>query len=253
MTPEPWLPHNALEDRVLPDAVEQEALAWAEQWIVHPPPVNVSSQAMPHIEALWWQAGTNDAFLGVGAEGRALLATAMLGGVPWKRRRAADAKLAERLVQYAVPSFLERICRRFGLPDAPVVISSNSPPRNSLCFQLALDGSVQLGVLAVSRLVAISARKRLSPPSRRLGSLHSRTSAISGQRVRVGAYLGAARVKLAEVNSLADGDILVLDKSLQSAFSLTLNDRPSEQNCTLDQHGEALALRFAPDAKVNDL
>ena len=102
-------------------------------------------------------------------------------------------------------------------------------------------GSTLLEIALGEELIVRRVRAALdtAPASRDLSSF---AAALSDQPVSISALVGRSRLTTTELAGLARGDVLVLDRDLESPVDIAVEYRPKSLRCTVDRQDDRLHL-----------
>jgi flagellar motor switch/type III secretory pathway protein FliN len=92
--------------------------------------------------------------------------------------------------------------------------------------------------------LAVRFRKSVVPRAPHEHQLRPLSEALEHQPISLSAFLGRCGLSLSEVEGLAEGDVLVLDRATDAPIDLVV-DRHLEPNlCRLEKNGEAYQLKI---------
>ena len=254
-----WLPDGALLDGVLETRFLNLSLAWARKWFAADTRlrVDVAMDKIPRRGAEqtggFWSTPKGDAIVNLSAAGEEVIARAMLG-IPMGKGRpnAADRQLFTGMAAGGMRDFCARLEEifpgelSFTRGDAPV-------DQRGRCFSVTVSIGASSDVLHLTCTpgLAVSVRKSLvaaGSVSRACGSF---SEAIGSQIIRVGARLGTSSLRLAEFDTLAPGDIILLDRTVDEPVELTIEDVPAgSRYAMLEPSDGGVKLRFREAAHV---
>jgi hypothetical protein len=230
--PEAWLPAPALFDGILTDRVTGVVYAWRKRWLSTPGKASVRLQAGVKLATsrAGWASACGGLQIVAGQQGQLRLAAGMLG-LRRTRAKAASADLAlmDRLSGEAISNLIGMLAGIFQTqPKAERLkrIPTEDFHEISIAMQFAVSTPAgRLVDVHVTPDAAVSGRKAQIASRRAPSPLGRRQDAVRRQTVRIGAFAGAGEIGLAELRTLAVGDVLVLDRMIDESFDLTLNDR----------------------------
>lgn len=225
--PRSWVPDTASADgaaRLLGDAVG----GWSHEWFArHPLAAGALGRAVPRpLEGTRWIGHDVGFRIGMPLAGVTQLGAQALGlerGEAWRPREVA---ILDGVGAQCLRSLEQRFEALLDLPSggewtesagasvepAPTHWMDVTDARRRPVAMLALTASC-LAMLVRRALPAATARPALSAPVGVLAQLP----------VTVGARLGRCRVTLAELQGLAAGDVLILDRAVGEALPLTID------------------------------
>ena len=247
----PWLPANAVRDTTLSNLVAERARAWAARWFTEPKTVSVrmseggSRVLIPADAACWEASGDGDFLLSAGEPARMTIAGWMLGVTTGTQKfSSADRRLFCDLASAAALDLLRTLAHAFQLEAKIRSANAARPSGQGFRFTFSIGSATHLLELQVAEHLAVAARRAAVPASPSSSALGERSDAIARQRVRVGAMIGGARIRLSELSALARGDVLVLDRGSADTVDITINGQAKGgADYHLVQDGAALTLR----------
>lgn len=214
-----------------------EALGdWSSRWFVqdrvgvHHQLVDAAARSSDH-----WEPINGHVFLSLPPEGSKSIGLAALG----RRRHTVHLTEQDRLIvadmtQQALSdlkSCLGGLCE--DLPGSPTA----SPGLDCLFWQLRWQDGAAIGRLALSPGLMVHLRKRTVPAAdgMNLGSIEE---ALANQKVCCEALLGRCDVSLSEAETLAVGDVLVLEGRAGDEVAIRISGADVPLSGLLRQVGE---------------
>jgi flagellar motor switch protein FliM len=88
--------------------------------------------------------------------------------------------------------------------------------------------------------------RELLPPVKPREAPSPRRACLGAQKVQVELWTGEARIELGMLESLAPGDVILLDLKISEPFRLAVNGKLSLRDAHLGCSGERKALRVLP-------
>lgn len=185
-------------------------------------------------------SGDGLAGLWLGPDLRMTLQSRIFGSPPYGNLLTdADTDLLEK----AIDTCLQDLCTRLSVA---LVLDRGTPwhrGKPAGLYRISAVGKdlsliVSTG-LAIDRLKASIAAQKPPPLQARLDE------ALSRGEVRVGAWIGACQLTLAELKSLMPGDVLTLDRAITSNVQITIDGERTSLPCQLvaEQDGLTLVLQ----------
>jgi flagellar motor switch/type III secretory pathway protein FliN len=247
-----WLPESALRPCVVEPMLASAVEAWSRKWF--------AGDAMRLLGSLR-KGGASlappnraeslhvlDDGLAIAVERRMRIAGAMLDhAIDDKRAGAADRAVLERLVDGCLDDLRQRLCALLKLP--PDAVWRQSTPSEGLqgefwsCAIGATDAEplarLYLGTTLFVSLIRLSART--APESVRLRPIGE---GLARQAVTVAAFVGGCDLPLADIASLAPGDVVVLDHDVADDLELQIDGDRRLGRCALQPEGERFLLEI---------
>ena len=244
----PWLPANALSDGALAALCVESANAWAARWLVDPRTLTATRTTITNptkllSSAVSVAAADHGVVVSTDQVNAIRLAASVLNLPASLKPNDTDIRLFRRLARTCVRDLGRALIRDLRLDVQ--ALGDNHPDQieDAEKFSLAFASGGPCVDIYLNRALAISARRIAAKGYRTGPRFGNRAAAADRQSVRVGAFLGEARVGLPDLYALACGDVLVLDRGCEDALPLTVNDRPLDQaTCTVRQSPSAYEL-----------
>lgn len=245
-----------MRDGVLCMNLTEAAIAWSQRWFGSAPGVSVrfrpnADAVRSPLGAAGWETGCGRLNLTLERPVQLRIAAAMLKLKQLKPKLAdPDVRLLRDLSGVAIEDLVRRAGEVFSLKTDVRRASetfSDEPGASHIWYSISIGAIGRALDLRLDHDAAIAARKALVAGEARLPRpLGRREEAIGRQAIRVGARLGAGSLGLAELSSLARGDVLVLDSGLGDALSLTINGAvEAGLACELYEENSELGLRLS--------
>lgn len=226
-----WLPQAAMDHDVVWQALETAIAQWDGQWFT-----------TSYVEVAEMRSSATDSRLDDGgADWRtcraAIAIRAGRGGLSRLVERAldlradmpkpaeADRRLLDRFEERLLESLAEGLEAAFGVKDEPRADTYRPTDPFSgddgLLVVLADSAGRDLLTVAVpGKVVFRHVKASLPRPQARTSSLRPLTEALADVDIPMRAQLGKVELSLAELNDLAVGDVLVLDRRLEQAVDI---------------------------------
>lgn len=240
----PFLPDDALTSERFRPVLDALIADWSKTWLAQG-----RAAPRPAFQDDWpssatksrWRSVEDLAAIELGSSAGLAVAGAMLGThVPSTTLQGADRIIVERLATAAADDLLRRIGRLARGHGTDLRLSSEAIGFDScLWWTIALGTGKRLFKLALSRAAMIAILKRQLPEAKR-PRITPTGQAIAGQDIKVSVSIGSSSVSFAELQDLAIGDVLVLDRLATGKLELLVNGRPSALRASLEaKDGEA--------------
>jgi Type III flagellar switch regulator (C-ring) FliN C-term len=256
LAPRPWLPPGAVSHGRVDATLERALAHWSGHWF---------ADAGASLEPLFqddfpapssgscWRSIDGFAALPLTPPAQAALAGAMLGvQVPQLAADRRDWPVVRDLARAAADDLLRRIgelisptAHRGEIKDGFI------DPEDCSWWKVSIGarrGAFNLA-LSAAALVGIVKRGFPAPAGLRLGGL---AEGIAGQKIAVAAALGRSTLRLAELETMSIGDVVVLERSPASPVELLIDRKPSALRATLDAVGDQPVLIIEQGERSDD-
>ncbi len=249
----PWLPANAVRDERLAAALAVHGRNWVRCWFGAERAVNVRMNEVKSRSALandtrCWSDRQGGLLLCMAPGAHTPIAMGLLGLETGAHRiGASDHAVLRDLAAQAAADFLASASDLLsveGVMEAPA-----KEVHTGFRFALGLGAASQVLELFVEEARATAARKRLAgaQANARLKPPRPRADAVARQEIRVSAMIGAGKLGLGELRTLARGDILLLDRGPDDAVDLAVNGAVRARALArLVKQSEELRMRIEP-------
>lgn len=208
-SPRPWLPATSETD--LKVAVAQAIASWFSDWVVEPvnPSVRLLAPAVGNV--------TEGGAASLAIDQEAAIAIAHLACA----HRADPAQSGDRSVLQSLASaMVDDLVQRFAITDV-----GDEGARTFVVVSDAGEWSFNLRLTEAS-LVRL---RKLCAGSTRFPVLVPLLEAVAIEQVRLGCHLGEARLSGGDIERLAPGDLIVLDRQIDGMAPLTVEGRISDR------------------------
>lgn len=220
-----WLPRDALGHEVVREMLEQAVAGWTERWFVGA----YASIAAARVVAAdprgandeGWRVYRHSVGIRVTrpALARMVEKALDLAGPPPSPPSEADTYLLAGLERKILQDLTEAIEQAFGLPGDlspdPRKIADPFAGAGGLAVSLADPAGRDILTLGLPAAAAWTRLKtRLAPPRRRTERFEPLARPLGAVDVGIEAVIGGVELTLAELNDLAAGDVLILDRRL---------------------------------------
>jgi len=220
----PWLPNEAIEPEALAVPLGRIVRGWSEHWFANAGTsiAPLYQDDWPSSDATGWRT-LEGASIALTAACRCAVASAMLArSILANALQVNDRKLVDRLANECADDLVRRIVPGGSGGSSERVRGLPIDLDGCSWWQVSVSGARSLFCLAISPETAVwLAKSQLPPPkTNRMGTLRA---ALGGQQLSVSLDLGRCPIRLAELDSLAAGDVLVMDRSTEDPLELLLN------------------------------
>lgn len=248
-----WLPPGA--DTGGAEAALAALLAhWSGHWFAGSKDARTGKlvsmlEAGRELRTVAWHRCDAGAAVGVGAGGAIALGAKAMGvasGIG--DRTSADLQLLRQLGEACLQDLRQRVQEPLGLAGGtPWSESVQVPAPEDMVYHIQLPGqgdSVPIAIAVTPCRLARLIKSRLpAPPAH--AALASPEAALAGTELGLSAMLGTCDVTLAEIEALAPGDVLVLDRHIDQALPLAIEYLPVRRSaCTIAQTDDRLAFQL---------
>lgn len=213
-----WLPDEAFSGPTLTGLFSGPVNAWAAEWFAG---ATVVVAAVAGREPLPAQPGVQQFQHGcitlslLGAGKRRVLEAVLGLDLAQQTLTEADRHILDVLATEIVEDLGKRLQTELGASDAPTTDRCST-------LVLSMAGRELLAFRCPKHLLVPLLKKRSIPSVSKRGGLGSRMKALGGMPVVAEALLGHVELAVADIEGLAVGDVLVLDRSLTEPAELRL-------------------------------
>lgn len=209
-----WLPPPGAGDveRAIRWALER----WFPEWLADAPVFAVSVRPRAEAPSLAW-AGRPGARLALWGDAGAALGLAICGGKA-DTDCAADREVVQALAERCIDDVGQSLAE---------VVSSQVRPRESAAdsetiYQATANPGGWAIAIGLGKAEIVALRRTASNPKATARITHSRLSALGPEIVELGCHLGEAELTSRALASLAQGDVVVLDRRAQDLLPITV-------------------------------
>ena len=238
-----WLPQAALRDGKILKVLKTIVSEWALDWL------NVSPLVLSEVGRKDSNRGSDghlEQGFATGPAGLIQIGGLMLGFDVDSMRDIveSDAKFLSEVGMGAKEDLTFRLSQILKSPDEDIIDNVCSGDFRQYSV---LHNNKELGLISLSSSQAIKIRKsQVEKAERASTKLCSIDSLISDSEIKVGAFLGAVEVGLADLNGLECGQVVVMQQSYDAVLPLLINSRVSNQvGCTFSVTGDGAFLKVS--------
>jgi len=243
-----WLPAEAIQRGIRDMPLRACVRDWASSWFaagqadVTGDPVTTAGPGAAR-GTCWILA--EDVVLALAADAEARIAALMVGAPDDPAAlTVADRAVLDGAAQACVADLRTRLAAALRLGGAGWRggAPGDSMPAPRWTWRISDGrGSTLLEIALGEELIVRRVRAALdtAPASRDLSSF---AAALSDQPVSISALVGRSRLTTTELAGLARGDVLVLDRDLESPVDIAVEYRPKSLRCTVDRQDDRLHL-----------
>lgn len=250
---EPWLPADALQPAHFEQLVSRTLEEWSSHWFKKARATcrtrlrEVGAISSP---VLHWMGWGQDCAIGTDEAGRLALAEAMLGRpIGANAVQPADRPLLEDLARQCLEDLAGRISWLIEHDRSPEIVAGQSGLGAGMSWEIGLRRGATSINLSIGRSALVRWRKSLAPKSAppALGRIRA---ALGPTRIELGLKLGQCALRLAELEGLGAGDVVILNTEVGSPLSLIAADRETGLKAKLADEGEGMGLHIIEKKKV---
>jgi hypothetical protein len=238
-----WLPQAALRDGKILKVLKTIVSEWAMDWF------NVTPLVLSEVGRKDSNLGTDGQLeqgFATGPAGMVQIGGLMLGFDVEAMRDIAesDARFLSEIGMSAKLDLTYRLSQISKSLDDDLV--DNVCSGNFRQYSV-LHNNKELGLISLSSSQAIKIRKsQVEKAERASTELCSIDSLISDSEIKVGAFLGAVEVGLADLSSLECGQVVVMQQGYDAVLPLLINSKVSNQvGCTFSVTGDGAFLKVS--------
>lgn len=245
-----WLPREAFGASGVEHLLSEVAQGWSHKWFVGRS-VECRHDVVPSMggDEIRYRVLEDGLAIGLANDPHLTIAGAMLGATIDRRKaRPADIKLFDRLAAACIDDLCSRLTRAFKLGNDGRWREGR--PGEGLPFDDArfnVLGFAGAAAPLITAFVALDLEVGLIksglPPTPE-SELKPLSAALAGQKVSLAAFLGRCDLTIADLSGLAEGDVVVLDRKLDSSLDLALDGKVKAGRCSIEQDGEQLQLKI---------
>lgn len=245
----PWLPANTVAPQLAYGALADMADGWSRAWFPQQPMRAVGAlariDARGELRNTQWHAHDGGLAIGLSASGLVSLGAHVLD-VPIAERPAAEVALLEAVGTECFDDLKRRAAAVLSLPEKGWTAGTRTQAWPVHRLEVAGAGRNPVLTLEVSADLFVAFVKAKLPPPPSSKPLGKPAKALGALQVAISAMLGRSVVTVAELSSLAEGDVLVLDRPLDAPLPLLLGGMPAARGaCTISDDGTALKITEA--------
>ena len=233
-----WLPEAAVERGAREVALRGLVADWSSKWFASGQAKLATEPSLGPItdrdgDSFWLLADGLVLILSAAFEQTAiamLFGTPDPGGTP----TAADRTALEAVTGSCLADLRARLAGAFRLPpDTPWRPVAAAPDGPHWLWRVHAPKGVPLLCVAAPGALVIGRVRAGLPPLPRPNDLSSLAVAMAGQTVSLSALVGRCRLTTAELGGLAEGDVVVLDRTLGSPVEIAIEHHPKPLFCAI--------------------
>jgi flagellar motor switch/type III secretory pathway protein FliN len=222
-----WFPPGALLGDALRTRIERALAEWADAWFGGRAKLKLTAlEARPPLwaaelgKASWHRPGGTVALAVPAAAMVRLRSKALDLAVAVREESDRDAVLLRAFERRMLADLASKVEAAIGIRNAasagqPAMMDDPWSEGPALCAIVAEANGAEAVRIAIPMGAAIAFRKTGLPPARRGPPPQHLGAALGNVRVKVAARLGAAEIGLGDLRGLAEGDVLILDRTLE--------------------------------------
>lgn len=212
-----WLPEEVFAPAAVKALFEPVVDAWSQNWFVKAGPVVSSVEFVEAAAPAAQRLSGKVVCLELHGRGKRYLLEAALGlDLTEHQLIDGDRRLLEEFASEILGDLIQRL-----ESDIRAVVAADG---DQVAAVLSMGPSEVLSILYPRHLLVSRLRNGFGPPAPSRGPLGARTAALKTSRVTANAILGRVELSMDEIEGLAVGDVLVLDRSLDDPTELRTTD-----------------------------
>lgn len=201
------------------------------------------------LRGIEWRSGGTGSAIGVAAGGVIMLGACAMGvAARIGDRTSADLEILRQLGEECFQDLCRRAGELFALRTGTQwEAATQGPAQDDMVYRAEISDRGDRTVLAVALTSCQLARlvKSLLPAPPEPPPLASAPVALAASQIRLSALLGGCQVTLAEIEALAPGDVLVLDRDVGETLPLAIEHLPIRRGtCAVARQGDRLSLQI---------
>lgn len=226
----PWLPAEALSPVHFEQAISSLVGDWSSHWFP-----KAKASCRPQLRSplgrssqqLAWRSWGQECGTCLDEAGRLALAEAMLDrAIAANAVQASDQPLLNDITNRCVDDLLGRLSWLIDHDRTPDLSGEALGPDSGAVWDIGLKRSGVTITLVISRSALVRWRKQLVPASK-APKLAGVVQALRAQPVGLGLDLGRGSLTLTELENLAPGDVIILDRAVDAPLELLAAGRVS--------------------------
>jgi len=250
----PWLPAEALNPAHFERAISSLVDDWGSHWFAQAKPnCRIRLREINTIDSarLARRSWGNECSVSLDEAGRLALAEAMLDrAIAANAVMPADRPLLNDVTNRCLDDLLGRLSWLIDGDRSPTISDDNVPSEPGICWEIGLKRSGVTVNLAVHCSALVRWRKALAPADE-TPKLTSLLVALRNQSVRIDLDAGHGSLSLAELENLAQGDVVVLDRRIDGPLELLASGRPTGIAGKLSTDKQTLRVDIIEKKKVS--
>ena len=251
MNYQPWLPTVSLFDGMLLHHFDGCIEQWVEKWFNNSSGYKCTFNLAPNDKVLkkghFWQSNDDKITAMLLPFGSNLLASNILDSeVSEGSVSEADSRLLTGIVSDCFVDLLETSTEEFGVgykfeQASSIQVSTHDYGR------LVVHNKSGENVAIINIALELMFEYRKFGLTDNIIHFHGehRDKALSHQNVNLGAYVGNSKINLGELEALNTGDIIVLEKGVNEAIEMTVNNKVTRGiECGIIQEKDKISLKI---------
>lgn len=251
-----WLPKGAVDAARVDRAFAESIQSWSGKWFargkVRPLGPLAAGSAGPGTldKGMQWHSLREGLALGVVDKATGALATSMLdANLGGTALTSGDRGLIEQITVACLDDLRGTLAAFFDIAaDGRWRTDSEAdlpPAKDAWTCALGLkDGEPLIRLIVQHNLVVAFRKSRISFPAASV-DLRPLAEALEKQPVGVSARLGQCAMTLPDLAALNEGDVLVLDRTMDTPLELAIDGQVKLGRCVLEQEDERLLFRIS--------
>ena len=258
---ETWLPNEALLDGCFEEHLAVEIECWKQKWLSRTLALTITKQTeLPEkteqsefVPTLGWAGKDRHFEVFLSDSGLRQVAVHLMSSAAEKKTTEMDQKIFSKMAEDAVADLAYSLAHSID-PEIDLQLQGIGLARKSSKYHSegkcifnvwSTSGSELLVKIIVSNSKVADCRKRELPNNIPALSAVAASDAIDQQKINLGAIVGVSSLKLAELQGLSSGDVVILNTELDSDIPLLVN-RTLTSNivCRVSQTNDQVSLHI---------
>ena len=253
MTARSWLPDDVAVPALAQGALADMADGWSSAWFSGEPlralgVLTRVANAHSELRKATWHHCEGGLAIAIPSSGAAALGVAVLAmTVTGSARPAADLALLEHVGGACLDDLKRRAAALFGIEKSAVWREEQGATQGYPVYRIDIADSIRSVVLTLELSEACFTRfvKAKLPPAPAPRKFGASAAALGSLPATLSVVLGRCGLTVAELSSLAEGDVLVLDRARDAVMPLAIEGVPTRRGtCTLFESDDRIALKI---------
>jgi len=248
-----WLPGNTAVPPLAQGALADMVDGWSKAWFAYEPVRALGLltrvvRAPGELRKTMWEACDDGLAIGMPPLRKTILGAKALGiARGGAERPATDLALLDSVGGDCLEDLKRRSATLFGIEKPVSWRACDGTPHGDPAYRIEIADTDRSLVLALELSADcftrfVRAWLPAPPAARKFGSP---LAALGGLPVTLSVAVGRCELTVAELSSLALGDVLILDRALDAVMPLAIEGSPARRGaCTLAERGDRIALHI---------
>lgn len=248
-----WLPGNTAVPALAQGAIADMADGWSAAWFAGEPlralgVLTRIDNGRSELRKSAWHVCEGGLAIGLPQSGTEKLGATALGvSTVGKERQSADLVLLDRIGGACLDDLKRRAAALFGIDKSAAWREYDGAPHADPVHRIEIANGVRSVVLTLELSAEcftrfVKAKLPAAPIPKTLGVP---AEALAGLPVTLSVAVGRCGLTVAELSSLSEGDVLVLDRALDAAMPLAVEGVVTRLGaCTFSERDDRIALKI---------